>query len=65
MIERPAVTLSEAVAIAPASLPVTVCGPAAVAVHTLPLHDPFGAMEKVVDAVTSDELPELSKPCAV
>ncbi len=60
-----ALTLSEAVAVAPASLPVTVCAPAVEAVQVAPLQDPFGVIEKVVEAVTSKELPELSKPCAV
>src|SRR5919201_3566557 len=49
----PAVTLSEAVAVLPPSSPVTVCAPEAVAVQTLPVHEPFGPIENVVDAVTS------------
>jgi hypothetical protein len=60
-----AVTVSEAVLIAPLSFPVTVCGPAAVAVQTFAVHDPFGEMEKLVEPVTSKELPPVSKPCAV
>jgi hypothetical protein len=58
-------TLSEAVLVLPESFPVTVCAPADVAVQLAPVHDPSGAIEKVVNAVTSpSELFEASKPCA-
>ena len=61
-----AFTCSDAVLVLPASLPVTVCGPAAVAVQVAPVQEPFGAIEKVVRAVTSpSELLEASKPSAV
>src|ERR671937_364642 len=62
----PAVTLNEAVAVLPPSLPVTVCAPATVAVQALPVQEPFGPIENVVDAVTSpSEFPDASKPWAV
>src|SRR5438045_9107389 len=62
----PAVTLSEALALLPPLAPVTVCEPALVAVHALAVQAPFGAIEKVVTAVTSPrELPPASNPCAV
>ncbi len=62
----PAVTLSEAPALLPPLAPVMVCEPALVAVHALAVHAPFGAIEKVVTAVTSPrELPAASNPCAV
>ena len=48
VVERPAVTLSEAVPVLPPLVPVTVWAPAAEAVHVAPVHDPFGAIEKVV-----------------
>ena len=63
---EPAVTLSDAVAVFPESFPVTVCAPAAVAVHTLALQEPFGPIENTVEAVTSpSERLDESKPCAV
>src|SRR5581483_6095266 len=59
-------TCSEAVPVAPALVPVTVCAPAAVAVHTLAVHDPFGVRLNVVVPVTSPRLLLLaSRPCAV
>ena len=62
----PELTCSEAVPIAPASFPVTVCAPAIEAVQVAPLQDPFAAMVKVVLAVTSpSELSYWSRPCAV
>jgi len=62
----PALMLSEAVPVLPPSLPVTVCAPATVAVHVLPVQEPFGEIEKVVEAVTSpSELFPASKACAV
>ena len=57
---------SAATPLFPESSPVTVCAPATFAVHTFPLHDPSGPIEKTVDAVTSPRaLPDLSKPSAV
>src|ERR671935_289450 len=62
----PAVTLNEAVAVLPPSLPVTVCAPATVAVQALRVHEPFGPIENVVNDVTSpSELFDASKPSAV
>jgi hypothetical protein len=62
----PAVTSSEAVPVLPAFLPVTVCVPAAEAVQVAPVQEPFGAIEKVVLAVTSPrELSYWSRPSAV
>src|SRR6266511_4597096 len=62
----PAVTVSAAVLVSPSRFPVTVCAPATVAVQTLPVHEPLGEMEKLVDAVTSPtELPAGSNPSAV
>ena len=50
----------------PALVPVTVCGPATEAVQMAPVHDPFGAIEKVVEEVTSpSELSYWSRPSAV
>ena len=46
-------TVSDAVSVFPASVPVTVCGPAAVAVQLAPVQVPSGAIENVVTAVTS------------
>src|SRR5919199_668643 len=60
-----AVTVSDAVAVAPESLPMTVWGPALVAVQTFAVHEPSGEIAKFVDAVTSNELPFVSKPVAV
>ena len=61
-----AVTASEAVAVLPPSLPVTVCAPATVAVQVFPVHEPFGAMLNVVEPVTSpSELPVASNPWAL
>ena len=49
-----------------ASVPVTVCAPAAVAVQAFPVQEPLGVIEKVVFDVTSpSELFAASKPCAV
>lgn len=48
----PTVTANDAVAVAELSVPVTVCGPATVAVQLAALHDPSGLMLKVVAAVT-------------
>src|SRR6266536_625299 len=62
----PAFTVRLAVAVLPPSLPVTVCAPATVAVQLAPVHEPFGAMVKVVEAVTSPRLLlPASKPAAV
>src|SRR2546426_8486554 len=59
-------TVKLAVAVLPPSLPFTVCAPATVAVQIAPVHEPFGAMVKVVEAVTSPRLLLLaSKPVAV
>ena len=59
----PAVTLNDPALVFPESFPVTVCAPATVAVHTFPLHDPLGAIENTVEAVTSpSELFEASNP---
>src|SRR5207248_5006281 len=44
----PALMLSEAVPVLPPSLPVTVCAPATVAVHVLPVEEPFGVQEPFV-----------------
>ena len=50
----------------PLFVPVTVCAPASEAVQVAPVQDPFGAIEKVVDAVTSpSELSNASRPSAV
>jgi hypothetical protein len=50
----------------PASVPVTVWEPAVDAVQTFPVHEPSGAIEKVVFDVTSpSELFEASKPSAL
>jgi len=47
-------------------VPVTVCAPAIVAVQTLSVQEPFGAIEKVVAEVTSPRtLPAASTLCAV
>ena len=62
----PAVTCSEAVPVLPVFVPVTVCGPAVVAVQVAPVQEPFGAIVKVVVAVTSpSELSYWSSPSAV
>ena len=62
----PGLTLRLAVAVLPPSVPVTVCGPATVAVHVAPVQEPFGLIVNVVAPVT---LPRLllkaSNPCAV
>ena len=59
-------TVSEAVLVFPPSLPVTVCEPPLLAIQTLPVHAPSGAIENVVKGVTSPiELFDESKPCAV
>src|SRR5919201_2673532 len=61
-----AVTVSDAVLVFPLSFPVTVCTPAAVAVHVAPVQVPSGEIENVVKAVTSPVgLPAASNPCAV
>ncbi len=50
----------------PASLPVTVCAPATVAVQTLPLHEPSGeTANDVLDVTSPNEFPDESKPSAV
>ena len=50
----------------PPSLPVTVCGPATVAVQLAPVQDPSEEIEKLVEAVTSpSELFEASNPWAL
>src|SRR5919202_6709258 len=62
----PAVTVNEGVAVLPPSFPVTVCAPASVAVQTLPVQEPFGPIENIVEEVTSpSELLAASKPSAV
>src|SRR5215208_5037480 len=53
----PAVTCNEAVPVLPLFVPVTVCAPATEAVQVAPVQDPFGVIEKVVDAVMSPSLP--------
>ena len=61
----PAFTVSDAVPVLPAVIPVTVCGPAVVATQVVPLQEPSGAIVKVVDAVTSpSELLYWSRPSA-
>ena len=63
---EPGVTLNDAVPVFPSAVPVTVCAPADVAVQLPPVQDPFGAIEKIVDAVTSpSELSYWSRPSAV
>src|SRR5438128_9807059 len=52
----PAFTVRLAVAVLPLLLPVTVCPPAVAAVQLAPVQEPFGAMVKVVEAVTSPRL---------
>jgi hypothetical protein len=60
-----AVTSSAYVPVAVPEVPVTVCGPATVAVQVAPEHDPFGEIVKVVPAVTSPvELSNRSRPLA-
>ena len=62
----PAFTCRLVVPVAPLEVPVTVCDPAMVAVQTLALQDPFGAIEKVVEAVTSASgFSYRSRVCAV
>ena len=62
----PAVTCREAVPVLPLFVPVTVCAPAELAVQVAPVQEPFGAIEKVVVAVTSpSELSYWSRPSAV
>ena len=48
----PAVTVSDAVAVTPPLLAVTVCTPALVAVHTLAAQEPSGASVNVLEPVT-------------
>jgi len=61
-----AVTFRLAVALIDPSVPVTVCDPATVALQLVPVHEPSGAMVKVVAPVTSPrELPYWSEPDAV
>src|SRR4051812_9994953 len=45
--------VNDAVPLFPPFVPVTVCGPAFVAEHVAPEHEPSGAIENVVPAVTS------------
>ena len=62
----PAVTVSVAELVFPASVPVTVCEPATVAVQVAPVQEPLGPIVNVVLPVTSpSEFPAASKPCAV
>jgi len=62
----PAFTVSVAVSVLPEFEAVTVCAPAVVAVQVAPVHDPFGTIEKVDDAVRSpSELFVESKPATV
>ncbi len=50
----------------PELVPVTVCAPVAEAVQVAPVHDPSGAIEKTVLAVTSPSgLLYWSRACAV
>jgi len=49
----PELTCSEALPVLPDFVPVTVCAPVAEAVQVTPLQEPFGAIVKVVVAVTS------------
>src|SRR3954468_1694798 len=59
-------TCNEALPLLPLVVPVTVCAPDTTAVQVAPLQEPFGAIEKAVDAVTSpSELSYWSRPCAV
>ena len=61
-----AVTVRFAVAVLPPSVPVTVCGPATVAVHVAPVQEPSGLIVNVVAPVTSPRLLlKASNPCAV
>ena len=58
--------VSDAVLVLPMSSPVTVCGPAVVAVHVAPRQIPSGVIENVVNGVTSPTgLPAASNDCAV
>src|SRR5919202_508430 len=62
----PGFTASDAVLVFPPLAPVTVCVPATDAVQVVPVQDPFGAIEKVVVAVTSPrELSYWSRASAV
>jgi hypothetical protein len=61
----PAFTVSVAVPWKDPSVPVTVWDPATVALQLAPVHEPLGAMVKVVDPVTApSELPYWSAPVA-
>src|ERR671932_294556 len=62
----PGFTASDAVLVFPPLVPVTVCVPATDAVQVVPVQDPFGAIAKVVVAVTSPrELSYWSRASAV
>ena len=59
-------TVSVTALVLPASVPVTVCGPAVVAVQVAPVQEPSGEIVNVVCAVASpSELLELSNASAV
>ena len=60
------VTCSAAFALFPEFVPVTVWAPTVEAVQVAPVHEPSGAIENVVEPVTSpSEFPAASKPVAV
>src|SRR5919198_875813 len=62
----PGFTAGAAVLVFPPLFPVTGCAPETVAVHVLPVHEPFGVTLNVVLEVTSpSELLAASKPSAV
>ena len=62
----PGSTVSVAWPVWPEFAPVTVCTPETVAEHDAPVQEPFGAIEKVVEPVTSPRSWfAASKPSAV
>jgi hypothetical protein len=62
----PTFTCRVAVPVLPLSVPVTVCGPAALAVQIAPVHEPSGDILNVVATVTSPKLLLLlSRPVAM
>ena len=64
--EVAASTVSVAWSLSPEYVPVTVCAPSCLAVQVLPLHDPSGAIEKFVSAVTLPiDPPSVSNASAV
>ena len=65
LVSPPAFTVRLASSANEPSVPVTVWGPATVAVQTLAVHEPSGEIENVVSPVTSPrELPNWSDPVA-